>query len=113
MEATFIAVMFFGWKRVSPRFHLVSTWLTAIGASISALWILVANAWMQYPDGMTFNPEMMRNEMTDFWAVALSPVAINKFCHAVMSGWALAGVFVIGVSAFFLMRESRTDFAVK
>lgn len=101
MEATFIAVMFFGWKRVSPRFHLVSTWLTAIGASISALWILVANAWMHYPDGMTFNPEMMRNEMTDFWAVALSPVAINKFCHAVMSGWALAGVFVIGVSAFF------------
>ena len=77
VEATFIAVMFFGWKRVSPRFHLVSTWLTAIGASISALWILVANAWMQYPDGMTFNPEMMRNEMTDFWAVALSPAATD------------------------------------
>ncbi|MDE6510306.1 MAG: cytochrome ubiquinol oxidase subunit I, partial [Muribaculaceae bacterium] len=66
MESTFVAVMFFGWKRVSPRFHLAATWLTALGAPISALWILGANAWMQYPSGMTFNPDMMRNEMTDF-----------------------------------------------
>lgn len=113
MESTFIAVMFFGWNKVSPRFHLAATWLTAIGASISALWILVANGWMQYPVGMEFNPEQMRNEMTDFWAVALSPVAINKFLHAVLSGWALAGVFVIGVSAFFLMRGRNNDFARK
>ena len=113
MESTFVAVMFFGWKRVSPRFHLAATWLTAIGATISALWILVANAWMQYPSGMTFNPDMMRNEMTDFWAVALSPVAINKFFHAVMSGWALAGVFVIGVSCWMLMRRRRVEFAVR
>lgn len=113
MESTFIAVMFFGWKKVSPRFHLAATWLTAIGASLSALWILVANGWMQYPVGMDFNPEQMRNEMNDFWAVALSPVAINKFFHAVLSGWTLAGVFVIGVCGWFLLRGRRRDFAVK
>jgi cytochrome d ubiquinol oxidase subunit I len=113
LESTFVVVMFFGWNRVSPRFHLASTWLTALGATISALWILVANAWMQYPTGMTFNPDTMRNEMTDFWSVALSPVAINKFSHAVMSGWALAGVFVVGVSAWMLSHKRRREFALK
>ena len=83
MEATFIAIMFFGWNKVSPGFHLASTWLTTAGASISALWILVANAWMQYPVGMEFDPAQMRNVMDDFWAVAFSPVAVHKFLHAV------------------------------
>ncbi|MGL4493070.1 MAG: cytochrome ubiquinol oxidase subunit I, partial [Tannerellaceae bacterium] len=87
LESTFFAVMFFGWNKVSKRFHLVSTWLTAIGACLSALWILVANAWMQYPVGMEFNPDTVRNEMVDFWAVALSPVAIHKFFHTVLSSW--------------------------
>lgn len=105
MESTFIAVMFFGWKKVSPRFHLAATWLTAIGASLSALWILIANAWMQYPVGMEFNPETMRNEMTDFFAVAASPVAVNKFFHAVFSGWALAGTFVVGISGWMLLKD--------
>ncbi|NLE33085.1 MAG: cytochrome ubiquinol oxidase subunit I, partial [Bacteroidales bacterium] len=73
MEATFIAIMFFGWNKVSKGVHLMATWLTVIGATLSALWILVANAWMQFPDGMTFNPDTMRNEMADFWAVLLSP----------------------------------------
>lgn len=111
LEATFGAVMFFGWNKVSPRFHLVSTWLTAIGASISALWILVANAWMQLPVGMEFDPDQMRNVMTDFWAL-FSPIALNKFFHAVFSGWALAGVFVIGVSSYFLLKKRNRDFAV-
>jgi len=95
MEATFIAVMFFGWNKVSKRFHLASTWLTAIGATISALWILVANSWMQYPVGMKFDPETARNVMDDFWALVLSPVAVNKFFHAVSSGW-VAWVGLIG-----------------
>ncbi|MDE5902833.1 MAG: cytochrome ubiquinol oxidase subunit I [Muribaculaceae bacterium] len=112
LEATFGAVMFFGWGKVSPRFHLLSTWLTAIGASISALWILVANAWMQYPVGMEFDPAQMRNVMVDFGAF-FSPVALNKFFHAVLSGWALSGVFVIGVSCFFLWRRSNRDFALR
>lgn len=105
MEATFIAVMFFGWEKVSKEFHLVSTWLTAIGANISALWILVANAWMQYPAGMTFNPDTARNEMTSFLDVFLSPVAVNKFLHATSSGYVLSGIFVIGVSAWFLIKK--------
>ena len=109
MESTFIAVMFFGWKKVSPRFHLASTWLTAIGASLSALWILVANAWMQYPTGCEFNPATMRNEMTSFWAVALSPMAVNKFFHTVLSAWALGGVFVVGVCGWMLLRGRNVE----
>lgn len=104
LEATFFAVMFFGWKKVSPAFHLMSTWLVAIGVSLSALWILVANAWMQYPVGMEFDPAQMRNVMTDFVAVATSPVALNKFFHAVTSGWVLGAVFVIGVSCIVAAR---------
>jgi cytochrome d ubiquinol oxidase subunit I len=105
LESTFIAVMFFGWNKVGKKFHLVSTWLVAIGANLSALWILVANAWMQYPAGMHFNPDTARNEMVDFWAVLFSPVAINKFLHTVQSGYVLASVFVIGISSWYLMKK--------
>lgn len=112
MESTFVAVMFFGWKKVGPKFHLASTWLTAIGASISALWILVANAWMQYPVGMEFDPAQMRNVMDNFWAL-FSGIAVNKFFHAVFSGWALAGVFVIGVSSWFLLKKRNHEFAIR
>ena len=111
LEATFVAVMFFGWKKVSPGFHLASTWLTAFGVALSAWWILVANAWMQYPVGMEFDPDQMRNVMTDFSAVALSPVAVNKFFHAVFSTWTLAGVFVVGVSAWLLWRKRNIEAA--
>lgn len=104
LESTFVAVMFFGWSKVSPGFHLTATWLTAIGASLSAWWILVANAWMQYPVGMEFDPGQMRNVMSSFSDVALSPIAVQKFFHAVFSGWMLASVFVLGVSAWLLMR---------
>ncbi|HOS71974.1 MAG TPA: cytochrome ubiquinol oxidase subunit I [Bacteroidales bacterium] len=104
LESTFVAVMFFGWNKVSRKFHLVSTWLVAIGASLSALWILVANAWMQNPVGMTFNPETARNEMTDFLAVLTNPVAIDTFLHTVTSGFLLASVFVLGISAWFLLK---------
>ncbi|MDR2118044.1 MAG: cytochrome ubiquinol oxidase subunit I [Tannerellaceae bacterium] len=112
MEATFIAVMFFGWDKVSKGFHLASTWLTIGGATLSALWILVANAWMQYPAGMTFNPDSVRNEMADFWAVALSPVAINKFFHTVLSGWIVGGVVVIGISSWYLLKKRNVEFAL-
>ncbi len=112
MESTFVAVMFFGWDKVGRGFHLTATWLTAIGASISALWILVANAWMQYPAGTEFDPAQMRNIMTNFWAL-FSGVAVNKFFHAVFSGWALAGVFVIGVSCWMLFINRNTAFAIR
>ncbi len=113
MEATFVAVMFFGWNKVSRGFHLASTWLTALGVSISALWILVANAWMQNPVGMTFDPAQMRNVMTDFWAVALNPVAVNKFFHAVYSGWTLGATFVIAVSCWMLWKRRNVDMCRK
>ena len=113
MEATFIAVMFFGWNKVSKGFHLTSTWLTIGGATLSALWILVANAWMQYPAGMHFNADAVRNEMTDFFAVALSPVAVNKFFHTVLSGWILGGVVVIGISCWYLLKKRETAFALR
>ncbi len=113
MESTFVAVMFFGWKKVSAGFHLASTWLTGLGATISAWWILVANAWMQYPVGCTFNPDTMRNEMTDFLAVALSPFAIDKFCHTVVSSWIIGAVFVVAVSCWYLLKKRQTQMAVE
>lgn len=112
MEATFIAVMFFGWEKVSRGFHLASTWLTGLGATISAWWILVANAWMQNPVGMEFNPDTARNEMTDFMAVAFSPMAVNKFFHTVLSGWVLGAIFVVGVSCWYLLKKRETRFAL-
>ena len=111
MESTFIAVMYFGWNKVSKRAHLASTWLTIIGATISAWWILVANAWMQHPVGMEFNPDTVRNEMVDFAAVAFSPVAVVKFCHTVASSWVLGAVFVVGVSCWYLLRWRHQEFA--
>lgn len=111
MEATFVAVMFFGWNKVSKGFHLASTWLVALGVSLSALWILVANAWMQNPVGMEFDPAQMRNVMDDFCEVAFNAVAMNKFFHAVASGWCLAGTFVVGVSCWMLWRKRNIDAA--
>ncbi|MEW6428114.1 MAG: cytochrome ubiquinol oxidase subunit I [Thermodesulfobacteriota bacterium] len=104
IEATFFAVMFFGWDRVSKKMHLFSTWMVAVGSNLSAVWILIANGWMQYPVGMKFNPEMARFEMQDFWAVVLSPVAVSKFVHATSSGFQLASLFVIAVSSWYLLR---------
>lgn len=112
IEATFVAVMYFGWDKVSKRFHLASTWLTGIGAAISAIWILVANSWMQHPVGMEFNPDTVRNEMVDFWAVAFNPVAISKFFHSWFSGWMTGAIFVIGVSCWYLLRERHVRFAI-
>ncbi|MBR1687731.1 MAG: cytochrome ubiquinol oxidase subunit I [Prevotella sp.] len=113
MESTFVAVMYFGWKKVSAGFHLASTWLTGLGATISAWWILVANAWMQYPVGCTFNPETMRNEMTSFAEVAFSPFAIDKFCHTVISAWIIGAVFVVAVSSWYLLKRREERLAVE
>ncbi len=113
LESTFIAVMFFGWDKVSRGAHLAATWLTAVGANLSALWILVANAWMQYPVGCRFNLQTVRNEMTSFWEVALSPVAVNKFFHTVASSFVLAALFVVGVSAWYLLRRREERMARK
>lgn len=112
MEATFFAVMFFGWEKVGKRSHLAATWFTALGAAISAVWILVANSWMQHPVGMEFNPDTVRHEMVDFWAVLLNPVAISKFFHSVFSGWMTGAIFVIGISSWYLLRGRERRFAL-
>lgn len=112
MEATFFAVMFFGWEKVGKRVHLAATWLTGIGAAISAVWILVANAWMQHPVGMEFNPDTVRHEMVDFWALVLNPVAISKFFHSVFSGWMTGAIFVIGISCWYLLKKRERRFAM-
>jgi len=113
MESTFIAIMFFGWNKVSKKTHLLATWLTAIGANLSALWILVANGWMQHPVGMTFNPETARNEMDNFWEVLFSQTAVDKWLHATSSGFVLAAVFVIGISAWYLLKKRESMLAKK
>ncbi|MHB1015797.1 MAG: cytochrome ubiquinol oxidase subunit I [Desulfurivibrionaceae bacterium] len=111
IEATFFAVMFFGWQKVSKRFHLFSTWMVAVGSNLSAVWILVANGWMQFPTGMAFNPDKARFEMQNFWDVALSPVAVHKFTHTTSSAFVLASLFVMGVSALFLLQERHQKMA--
>jgi cytochrome bd ubiquinol oxidase subunit I len=111
LESTFVAVMFFGWNKVSKRFHLISTWLVAIGANLSALWILVANSWMQHPVGMTFNPETARNEMVNFWTVLFNQVAVDKFLHTISSSFLLASMFVLGISSWFLIRKREESMA--
>ena len=113
MESTFVAVMFFGWQKVSAGFHLASTWLTGLGATLSAWWILVANAWMQNPVGCEFNPDTMRNEMVSFSDVALSPFAIDKFCHTVISAWIIGAVFTVAVSSWYLLKRRETQLALQ
>jgi cytochrome d ubiquinol oxidase subunit I len=111
IEATFFAVMFFGWERTSKGFHLFSTWMVAIGSNLSALWILVANGWMQYPVGMAFNPDTARFEMQNIWEVIFSPVAMAKFTHATSSSFAVGAMFVIAISSYYLLKGRHIDMA--
>jgi cytochrome d ubiquinol oxidase subunit I len=104
LEATFVGLMFFGWDKLSRVGHLFVTFMVAIGTNFSALWILIANGWMQNPVGAMFNPDTMRMEVTDFRAVLFNPVAQAKFVHTVSAGYTIAAVFVLGVSAFYLLK---------
>lgn len=113
MESTFVAVMYFGWNKVSKGFHLASTWLTGLGATISAWWILVANAWMQCPVGCEFNADTVRNEMVSFFDVALSPFAVMKFCHTVISAWIIGAIFVVAVSCWYLLKKREKELSLQ
>ncbi|MBU0947034.1 MAG: cytochrome ubiquinol oxidase subunit I [Proteobacteria bacterium] len=113
LEATFFAVMFFGWDRVSKGFHCFSTWMVAIGSNLSAVWILVANGWMQHPVGMVFNPETVRFEMEDFAAVVFNPMAVTKFTHASSSGFLFASLFVLTISSWYLLKGRHIEMAKK
>jgi len=111
LEATFVGLMFFGWDKLSRVQHAVVTWLVAIGSNFSALWILIANGWMQNPVGAEFNPDTMRMEMTSFFDVLFNEVAQAKFVHTVSAGYVTASVFVLGVSALYLLQNKHKDLA--
>lgn len=111
LESTFIGLFFFGWDRLSRVQHLTVTWLVAIGSNFSALWILIANGWMQNPDGAYFNFETMRMEMSSFADVIFNPVAQVKFVHTVSAGYVTGAMFVLSISAWYLLRNKDVGFA--
>ncbi len=111
LEATFVGLFFFGWDRLSARAHLVVTWLMALGTNFSALWILIANGWMQNPVGSAFNPDTMRMEVTDFMAVIFNPVAQAKFVHTVSAGYVCGATFMLGVSGWYMLRGRHIELA--
>ena len=111
MEAVFVGLFFFGWDRLSRIEHLIATWLVAIGSNFSALWILIANGWMQFPTGARFNADTMRMEVTDFMQVLFNPVAQAKFVHTVSAGYVTGSIFVLAVSALYLLQGRNVEFA--
>ncbi|TLZ14663.1 MAG: cytochrome bd-I ubiquinol oxidase subunit CydA, partial [Gammaproteobacteria bacterium] len=111
LESTFVGLFFFGWERLSRVGHLVVTALVALGSSLSALWILIANAWMQHPVGALFNYQTMRMELLSFGEVLFNPVAQAKFVHTVAAGYVVGSVFVLAVSAWYLLRGRDVDIA--
>jgi cytochrome bd ubiquinol oxidase subunit I len=111
LEATFIGLFFFGWEKLTKLQHLCVTWLVALGSNLSALWILIANGWMQHPVGAKFNPDTMRMEVTDFMEVIFNPVAQAKFVHTVSAGYVTGAMFVLAISAFYLLKGKHTAFA--
>ncbi|HEY8245157.1 MAG TPA: cytochrome ubiquinol oxidase subunit I, partial [Casimicrobiaceae bacterium] len=111
LESTFVGLFFFGWDRLSPVKHLIVTVLVAVGSNLSALWILIANGWMQYPVGSVFNFETMRMEVTSFGEVMFNPVAQAKFVHTVSAGYVTGAMFVMSISAWYLLRGRNVAFA--
>lgn len=111
LEGTFIGLFFFGWNRLSKGGHLVVTWLVALGSNFSALWILIANGWMQHPVGAYFNFHTMRMEVMNFSEVLFNPVAQAKFVHTVSAGYVTGAMFVLSISAYYLLRKRNTELA--
>ena len=111
LESTFVGLFFFGWDRLSKVGHLIVTFLVAIGSNLSALWILIANAWMQNPIGAEFNYDTMRMELTSISEVIFNPVAQAKFVHTVAAGYVTGAVFVLSISAWYLLRGRNRAFA--
>jgi len=111
LESTFVGLFFFGWDRLSKLGHLTVTWLVAIGSSLSALWILIANGWMQNPVGAHFNPDTMRMELTSFFDLLFNPTAQSKFVHTVSAGYVTGAIFMLSISAFYLLQGRHVAFA--
>src|SRR3569623_12073 len=113
LEATFVGLFFFGWDRLPRIAHLIVTWLLALGANFSALWVLIANGWMLFPVGARFYADTMRMEVADFMAVMFNPVAQAKFVHTVSAGYVTGSVFVLAISALFLLQKKHRDVAIR
>lgn len=113
LESTMVGLFFFGWDRLSKVGHLTVTYLTAIGSNLSALLILIANGWMQNPVGAEFNPVTMRMEMTSFSEVLFNPVAQAKFVHTISAGYVTGSIFVLAISAYYLLRGRDRAFAIR
>ncbi len=113
LESTFVGLFFFGWDRLSKQKHLMVTFLVAVGSNLSALWILIANGWMQNPVGAAFNYHTMRMEMTSFTQLLFNPVAQVKFVHTVSAGYVTASMFVLGISAYYLLIGRDKAFAMR
>lgn len=111
LEGTFVGLFFFGWNRMSKGAHLTVTWLVALGSNLSALWILIANGWMQHPAGAFFNFHTMRMEVSSFYDVLFNPVAQAKFVHTVSAGYVTGAVFVLAISAYYLLRNRNVEIA--
>jgi len=111
LESTFVGLFFFGWDRLPKLGHLTVTWLVAIGSNLSALWILVANGWMQHPVGAVFNPDTMRMELTSFWDLIFNPVAQAKFVHTVGAGYVTGSIFVAAIASYYLLGGRFQAFA--
>jgi cytochrome d ubiquinol oxidase subunit I len=113
LESTFVGLFFFGWDRLPRLGHLAVTWLVALGSNLSALWMLIANGWMQNPAGADFNPETMRMELTSFWDLIFNPVAQAKFVHTVGAGYVTGSMFVAAISAYYLLSGRFRAFAIR
>ncbi|MDY2518405.1 cytochrome ubiquinol oxidase subunit I, partial [Salmonella enterica subsp. enterica serovar Typhimurium] len=111
LESTFVGLFFFGWDRLGKVQHMCVTWLVALGSNLSALWILVANGWMQNPIAADFNFETMRMEMLSFSELVLNPVAQVKFVHTVASGYVTGAMFILGISAYYMLKGRDFAFA--
>jgi cytochrome d ubiquinol oxidase subunit I len=111
LESTFVGLFFFGWKRLTKVQHLAVTWLVALGGNLSALWILIANSWMKNPVGSHFNVQTMRMELTSFNEVFFNSVAQSKFVHTVSAGYVTGAMFVMSISAIYMLRGLHIDIA--
>jgi cytochrome d ubiquinol oxidase subunit I len=113
LESTFVGMFLFGWNRMSKGAHLTVTWLMAIGTNLSALWILIANGWMQNPIGTKFNPETMRMELDSFQKIFFNDVAQSKFVHTISAGYVTGAMFVLAISCYYLLKKSNLEIARK
>jgi cytochrome d ubiquinol oxidase subunit I len=111
LESGFLAVLVFGWDRVSSRFHFFATVMVSLGSIFSSIWIIVANSWQQTPSGHQINTSLGRAEVADFWSVVFNPSTVNRLTHTLIGAFVLGSFFIMSISAFYLLRRRHEEFA--